>query len=339
MKSMSTNKGGLAEAGEASTRVSEQGHHHVRDISAAGRAHPPARLYALLSIVAALATIGLKLAAYFLTGSVGLLSDAAESLANLLAALVAFWMLAVAERPPDEEHAYGHSKAEYFSSGVESVLILLAAAGIGWAAINRLMHPQPLENVGTGLAATLAATAINGGVALVLMRAGRRLRSITLTADAHHLLTDVWTSLGVVAGVLLVQLTGWLVLDPLIGLAVAANIVWIGIRLFNATAHGLLDTALPEADRQVIARVLDGYRSRGIRFHAVRTRMAGQRRFISMHVLVPGDWSVQRGHALCEQIERELITALPGSTVFTHLEPIEDPMSWADQELDRREGG
>jgi divalent metal cation (Fe/Co/Zn/Cd) transporter len=321
---MSTNKGGLAEAGEASTRVSEQGHHHVRDISAAGRAHPPARLYALLSIVAALATIGLKLAAYFLTGSVGLLSDAAESLANLLAALVAFWMLAVAERPPDEEHAYGHSKAEYFSSGVESVLILLAAAGIGWAAINRLMHPQPLENVGTGLAATLAATAINGGVALVLMRAGRRLRSITLTADAHHLL---------------VQLTGWLVLDPLIGLAVAANIVWIGIRLFNATAHGLLDTALPEADRQVIARVLDGYRSRGIRFHAVRTRMAGQRRFISMHVLVPGDWSVQRGHALCEQIERELITALPGSTVFTHLEPIEDPMSWADQELDRREGG
>jgi cation diffusion facilitator family transporter len=295
-----------------------------------------ARDFTVLSIIAAIATIGLKLLAYALTGSIGLLSDAAESLTNLLAALVAFWMLTIAERPPDEEHAYGHTKAEYFSSGLESALILIAAGGIAWAAIDRLMHPRQLENVGLGVLASMAATAINGGVALVLLSTGKRLSSITLIAGAHHLLTDVWTSLGVVAAVLLVQLTGWWVLDPLIALAVAANIAWIGIRLMSASAHGLLDTALPPADRETITRVLEPYKALGIRFHALRTRMAGQRRFISMHVLVPGSWSVMRGHNLCEQIERDLISALPKTTVFTHLEPIEDPLSWADQGLDRQ---
>jgi cation diffusion facilitator family transporter len=311
-------------------------HHHEID---ATPSHPaelrPARGYALLAIAAAVLTIGLKLAAFLLTGSVGLLSDAAESVVNLLAAVVAFWVLTVAARPPDEEHAYGHSKAEYFSSGLESSLILVAAAGIAWAAWGRLLDPQPLENVGLGLAVSVAASAVNGGVALVLLRAGRRLRSITLTADANHLLTDVWTSAGVLVGVVLVQVTGWLALDPIIALLVAANIVWTGARLMNDTAHGILDTALPAADQKEIEGVLGKYRAQGIEFHALRTRAAGQRRFISLHVLVPGRWSVQRGHSLCEQIEHDIRSALPMTTVFTHLEPSEDPVSWDDLGLDR----
>lgn len=294
-----------------------------------------ARSYITLSIIAAILTIALKSGAYLLTGSVGLLSDAAESLINLVAALVAFWLLTVAARPADEEHSYGHSKAEYFSSGVESSLILLAAIGIGWTAFNRLLAPQPLENVGIGLAVSLVATGINGVVAVVLLRAGRQLSSITLTADAHHLLTDVWTSIGILVGVVLVQFTGWLVLDPVIALLMAVNIVWTGFRLLRDSALGLLDTALPRKDREVIGHVTARYQAEGIRFHALRTRMAGQRRFISMHVLVPGSWSVQRGHALCEQIEQAIIQDLPRSTVFTHLEPLEDPVSFQDQGLDR----
>ena len=295
----------------------------------------PARQYILLSIAAAVVTIVLKMGAYLLTGSVGLFSDAAESLINLAAALVAFWMLTVAARPPDEEHAYGHTKAEYFSSGVESTMIIAAALGIGWAAWGRLFNPQPLENIGIGLLVSTVATAINGAVALVLLRAGKRLRSITLTADAHHLFTDVLTSVGVLVGVGLVGLTGWIILDPLIALIVAANITWTGYRLMDATAHGLLDTALPAPDQEVISLVMSKYRAEGIDFHALRTRSAGQRRFISMHVLVPGEWTVQKGHTLAERIERDIIAALPLTTVFTHLEPLEDPVSWADQRLDR----
>jgi cation diffusion facilitator family transporter len=294
-----------------------------------------ARSYILLSLGAAVLTIGLKLAAYFLTGSVGLLSDAAESVVNLVAALAAFWALTLAARPPDRAHAYGFTKAEYFSSGFEGALILLAAGAIMIMAANRLVHPAPLENVGWGLVVSLAATAINGGVALVLLRAGQRLRSITLRADAHHLLTDVWTSAGVVVGIMLVQLTGWLVLDPVVAFLVAANIAWTARRLILDTAQGLLDSALPAPDLAAIAQVLTRYQTLGIGFHAMRTRMSGQRRFMSVHVLVPGTWTVQRGHALCEQIEHELICALPKLTVFTHLEPIEDPVSLQDQELDR----
>jgi cation diffusion facilitator family transporter len=294
-----------------------------------------ARSYAVLSIVAAVLTIALKLAAYLLTGSVGLFSDAAESVVNLVAAVAALWALIYAARPPDEEHAFGHSKAEYFSSGLESALIIIAAVWIGITAWERLIDPQPLQNVGLGLSMTLVAAGINGGVALVILRAGRRLRSITLRTDAHHLLTDVWTSLGVVLGVALGQLTGWLVLDPLIGLLVAANIVRIGIRLLRDTASGLLDRALPPEDREAISKVLSRYEQRGIRFHALRTRASGQRRFISMHVLVPGRWTVQQGHDLSEGIERELAAALPQSTFFIHIEPSEDPASFADQSLDR----
>jgi len=292
----------------------------------------------VLSIVAAVLTIGLKLGAYLLTGSVGLFSDAAESVVNLVAAVAALWALLYASRPPDEEHAFGHDKAEYFSSGLESALILIAAVWIGITAWDRLMDPQPLHNVGIGLSITLIAAAINGGVALVILRAGRRLRSITLQADAQHLLTDVWTSLGVVLGIATVQLTGWLVLDPLIGLLVTANILWTGVRLLRDTAQGLLDRALPPEDREVISRVLSRYEEKGIKFHALRTRASGPRRFISMHVLVPGEWTVQQGHDLSEQIERDLAEALPQSTFFIHIEPSEDPASFADQNLDRTIG-
>jgi cation diffusion facilitator family transporter len=294
------------------------------------------RRYVVLSIVAAVLTISLKLGAYLLTGSVGLFSDAAESVVNLVAALAALWALLYAARPPDEEHAFGHDKAEYFSSGLESALILLAAGWIGVSAWDRLADPQPLQNVGIGLTVALVATAINGGVALVILRAGRRLRSITLRADAQHLFTDVWTSLGVVLGIATVQLTGWLVLDPLIALVVAANILWTGVRLLRDTAQGLLDRALPPEDQAAICGVLSGYEKRGIRFHALRTRASGPRRFISMHVLVPGEWTVQRGHDLSEKIERDLAAVLPQSTYFIHIEPSEDPVSFADQTLDRR---
>lgn len=303
--------------------------------SAAKKSGWSARHYAAFSVVVAVVTISLKLGAYLLTGSVGLFSDAAESVVNLVAAVAALWALTLAARPPDEEHAFGHNKAEYFSSGLESALIIVAAGWIGWTAWGRLMDPQPLENVGIGLGITLLATAVNGGAALVILRAGRRLRSITLRTDAHHLLTDVWTSLGVIVGVAAVALTGRLVLDPLIALIVAANIVWTGVRLFRDTLQGLLDRALPAEDLQTISEILAQYEREGIEFHAVRTRSAGQRRFISMHVLVPGRWSVQKGHDLSEAIEASLREKLPGSTFFIHIEPSEDPASFEDVDLDR----
>jgi cation diffusion facilitator family transporter len=293
------------------------------------------RFYAVLSIAAAVATIGLKFAAYLLTGSVGLFSDAAESVVNLVAAVTALWALTLAARPPDEEHAFGHNKAEYFSSGLESALIIIAAGWIAATAVPRLLEPQPLQNIGIGLGVTLVAAAVNGGAALAILRAGRRLRSITLEADARHLLTDVWTSIGVVAGIVLVGITGWLALDPLIALVVAANIVWTGVRLLRDTAQGLLDRALPPEDQAKISKILARHEERGIRFHAVRTRSAGQRSFVSMHVLVPGGWTVKRGHDLAEEIENDIARDLPQSTFFVHVEPAEDPTSFADQALDR----
>jgi cation diffusion facilitator family transporter len=295
------------------------------------------RFYAVVSIVAAVVTIGLKFAAYLLTGSVGLFSDAAESVVNLVAAVTALWALTLAARPPDEEHAFGHNKAEYFSSGLESALILIAAGWIAATAVPRLFEPEPLQNVGIGLAVTLVAATINGGVALVILRAGRRLRSITLEAHARHLLTDVWTSVGVVLGIVLVGLTGWLALDPLIALIVAANIVWAGVRLLRDTGQGLLDRALPAEDLARISRILSRHEEEGTRFHAIRTRVAGPRRFISMHVLVPGGWTVKRGHDLAEEIEHDIAREIPQSTFFIHVEPSEDPASFADQALDREQ--
>ncbi|HEU5347815.1 MAG TPA: cation diffusion facilitator family transporter, partial [Ktedonobacterales bacterium] len=246
------------------------------------------------------------------------------------------WALWLAARPADEEHSYGHSKAEYFASGIEGALIVLAAVGIVMAAWPRFFQPQPLEKLGVGLVVAVVGAAINGGVALVLGQAGNRLRSVSLQADARHLMTDVWTTVGVLVGVALVGLTGWLVLDPIIALIVAANIVWTGVKLVRESGLGLMDTALPQEDQQVIANVLAANRAKGIEFHALRTRRSGSRRFVSMHVLVPGNWTIKQGHDLCEEIEMALHAALPETTVFTHLEPREDPSAWQDTELDRQ---
>ncbi len=292
-----------------------------------------ARFYAFLSIGAALLTIALKLGAYFLTNSVGFLSDAMESGVNLVAALGAVWAITYAAKPPDEEHTFGHSKAEYFSSGFEGGLILVAAVSIAIAAIPRLFNPQPLEQISLGLVLSLAASAINGGLALILLKAGKRLHSITLRADAHHLLTDVWTSVGVILGILLVSATGWLILDPIIALLVAANIVWTGVKLIQESGSALLDASIPLLERQMIDEILSPYDRHKIQFHAIRTRIAGTRRFVYFHILVPGAWTVQEGHDLCEEIESKISASLPNIKVFTHLEPLEDPKSWTDQDL------
>jgi len=291
--------------------------------------------FAWLSIAAAVTTIAMKTVAWRMTGSVGLLSDALESVVNLVAAIMTLLMVTLAARPPDEEHAYGHSKAEYFSSIVEGALILVAALAIAWAATDRLLHPQPLEQAGLGLVVSAGASLVNLVVARVLFAAGRLHRSIALEADAHHLMTDVWTSAGVLVGIGVVAVTGWTVLDPLVAIGVAINIVWTGVQLIRRSALGLLDTALPEGERALLQQVLDRHDAAYVRFHAVRTRQAGARRFVSMHVLVPGEWTVTRGHRLLEQIEAEIRAALPGSTVLTHLEAMEDPASWEDQGLDR----
>ena len=291
--------------------------------------------YAWLSIAAALTTIVLKSAAYWLTGSVGLLSDAAESIVNLIGASVALIMLTIAARPADASHAYGHSKAEYFSSGIEGGLIVIAAFGITGAALERLINPRPLEQIGLGTVVAMIASAINFGVARVLLKAGHQYNSITLEADAKHLMTDVWTSVGVLGAVAAVGLTGWLWLDPVIAIAVALNILWSAYGLLRRSTQGLMDAALPVAEQATVQQILEAYKTRGLEFHAVRTRQAASRRFISLHVLVPGDWSVRRGNELLEQLENEICGALPDTTLETHLEPLEDPVSFADRGLNQ----
>jgi cation diffusion facilitator family transporter len=280
--------------------------------------------FAWLSIGAAVATISLKTIAWWLTGSVGLLSDALESFVNLAGASFALWMILVAQRPADREHPFGHGKAEYFSSGFEGLLILAAAAAIIWAAVHRLFAPQPLEAVGLGLAVSLVATAINLGVAIALRGAARRFDSIALAADSRHLMTDVVTSLGVVAGVGAVGLTGWLALDPLIAIAVGANILWEGARLLRAAVDGLMDRALED---ELLARLhgaLDGFAPQGVRWRALRTRRAGSDAWIDVVVLVPGDWTVARGHEMVHRVEDAIAEVVPKATVLTHLEPLED---------------
>ena len=291
--------------------------------------------FAALSIAAALATIALKALAWWLTDSVGLLSDAIEGTINLAGATVALAMISVAARPPDEEHAFGYSKAEYFSSGLEGTLILIAAVGIGFLAVERLITPRPLEHVGAGLVVSAAASLINYMVARRLYEAGRHYRSIALEADARHLMTDVWTSVGVIAGVAAVWLTGWERLDPLIALAVAANIVWSGYKLMQRSILGLLDRALPADQLQALDRVLDRYRARGIDFHALRTRQAGARSFVTLHVLVPADWTVAHGHNLAHEVELDIRAALPDAAVLTHVEPLGYPESYQDADFDR----
>jgi cation diffusion facilitator family transporter len=291
--------------------------------------------FAWLSIAAALLTMGLKALAYLLTGSVGLLSDALESLVNLAGALMALSMLTVAARPADDDHPHGHDKAEYFSSGVEGTLILIAAISIAAAAIGRLLHPRALEQIGLGLGISITASLVNLLVALVLLRAGRRNQSITLEANAHHLLTDVWTSVGVVVGVGAVALSGWRWLDPAVAIAVTCNIVWTGIGIVRRSVLGLMDTALSGADLALLRRAMEPYLTEGIQYHALRTRQSGARRFMSLHVLVPGAWTVHQGHNLLERLEADIRRAVPNISVLTHLESLEDPASWEDVALDR----
>lgn len=296
----------------------------------------PLTNFAWLSIAAAFTTIALKTGAYFLTGSVGLLSDAMESLVNLAGAIMALAMLTIAARPADEMHVYGHSKAEYFASITEGLLILGAAAGIITAAVNRLLQPRELEQLGLGLGVSVAASAINLIVARILLREGEARRSITLEADGHHLMTDVWTSAGVIGGVAVGGLTGWRIVDPLVAIAVALNIIWTGIRLVSRSVSGLMDAALPEHEQTLIQNVMEKYRAQGVTFHALRTRQAAARRFISVHVLVPGEWTVHDAHHVAEDFESDIRAVLGSAvTVFTHIEPVEDELSMDDMYLDR----
>jgi len=294
--------------------------------------------FVYLAIAAAVATIALKLFAYFLTGSVGLFSDALESGVNLIAAVVALFMISLAEKPADEEHTFGHHKAEYFSSAIEGGLIVLAAFSIIWSAIPRIIHPQPLENVGIGLLISFGASAINLVVGLVLIKNGRKNHSITLEADGKHLMTDVYTSVGVLIGIGIVKLTGWLILDGIVAIGVALNIVWTGYQLMRRSALGLLDSSLPEDERLKITKAMDVYKNQNLTYHSLMTRQAGQRKFVSLHVLLPGKLTIQEGHDMIEKVEAD-IRALFDSpvTVFTHLEPIEDPLSMSDIGIDRIE--
>lgn len=291
--------------------------------------------FAWLSIGAALLTITLKLGAYWLTNSVGLLSDALESVVNLVTAVVALVALSVAARPADDEFAFGYSKVEFFSSGFEGGMILIAAGSIIATALPRLFHPQPLEQVGIGLGVSVVASVINLGVSRVLASAGRRFGSITLLADSHHLMTDVFTTGGVIAGVGLVSLTGWQRLDGLVALLVALNILRTGFVLLRQAALGLMDASLPGVDLQAVRQVLQPYEAQGVKFHALRTRSAAAKEFVSMHLLVPGHWNVQQAHQFAEGVESQVRHILPKAAVFTHIEPLEDPAAMQDSNLDQ----
>jgi len=290
--------------------------------------------FAWLSIGAAILTIALKAAAYFLTGSVGLLSDALESFVNLAGAVMGLAMLNIASRPEDESHHFGHSKAEYFSSGMEGGFIIIAAAGIAYTAIERLINPQPLEQLGIGLAVSVAAGLVNLGASLIIGSNGKKYNSITLRANAKHLMTDVWTSVGVLAGVGLVAITGWQPLDSLVAIGVAVNIVWSGVEIVKHSISGLMDTVLPEDELVLIRTKIKEILPEGVTYHALMTRQAGARRFVSFHVLVPGEWTVEHGHVLLEKLEVQITGLLPDMVVFTHIEPLDDPASWRDQKLD-----
>jgi cation diffusion facilitator family transporter len=291
-----------------------------------------------LSIAAAAATIVLKFLAWYLTDSIGLLSDALESGVNLVAAVIALVMLSIAERPADEEHAFGHGKAEYFSSAIEGGMIVLAAFSIIWSAVPRIVRPQPVENIGIGLFIAAGASGINLVVSQILLKNGRKNNSITLEADGKHLMTDVWTSAGVFVGIGLVSLTGWLVLDGIVALGVALNILFAGYHLIRRSAMGLLDAGISEGDLSRITKALESLRSQNLDYHSLLTRQAGQRKFIELHILVPGQWTIQEGHNTAEKIEKDIRDLFDSPvTVITHLEPIEDPVSMQDIGIDRHD--
>lgn len=297
------------------------------------RHHQRLLRWACVAVLASVVTILIKGYAWWLTGSVGLLSDALESFVNLAGALIALWLLRISVRPADTNHAFGHEKAEYFSSAIEGLLVIIGAAAIGWTAIDHLIHPVELTRLSFGMLAAAAAGIVNLVVGWGLLKVSREERSITLEASGKHLLTDVWTTGGVIVAIALVAITGWTILDPLVAMVLAVHVGWTGVGMIRQSVSGLMDEALPKAERAAVDAVLDGFRARGIDFHAVRTRCAGARRFVSMHVLVPGEWTVRRGHDLIEEVEAAVVVALPGASVFTHLEAIEDPASWDDVEL------
>jgi cation diffusion facilitator family transporter len=286
--------------------------------------------FAWLSIAAALTTIAMKSVAYLLTDSVSLLSDAVESVVNLLGALMALSMLTIAARPADHNHTFGHNKAEYFASLVEGMLILGAAAAISYTATERLIHPRPLEQMGVGLIVSTGASVVNFVVARILMKAGKKYNSITLEADSQHLMTDVWTSVGVIGGLFVVSLTNWGLLDPIMALIVAINIVWTGISLVRRSVDGLMDVALPETERKIIEAVMAKYRTKNVEFHALRTRQAASQRFLSVHMLVPGNWTVHDAHHIAEDFEGDIRAGTGDAIISTHLEPIDDEISIRD---------
>ncbi|MBG0791381.1 MAG: cation transporter [Desulfovibrionaceae bacterium] len=285
--------------------------------------------YAVYSILASILTLALKFGAWALTDSVGLLSDATESLVNLTAAVLALTAITVAMRPADSDHAYGHGKAEYFSSGIEGVLIIGAAIGIAYASVRRFLAPAPLNNLDFGLVLALVSSAINFVTAAVMLRAAKRFDSITLEADAKHLLTDVWTSIGLVAGLtVIIFKPEWKVLDPAIALVMAVNIVFTGVGLLKRSVSGLMDDALPEAELETIAKAIRSYCGDTCTFHGLRTRKSGPKRFIDFHLLVPGDMSVMGAHDLCELIEELIYAKLNNAEVTIHVEPIEAAESY-----------
>lgn len=286
--------------------------------------------YAWLSIAAALITIVLKSVAYLLTGSVGLLSDAMESIVNLIGAVIALSMLVIAARPPDDSHMYGHSKAEYFASSAEGALILLAAGGILWTAIERLIAPQPLDKLGVGLAVSAAASVVNLVVARILISTGKKRNSITLEADGQHLMTDVWTSVVVIGGITIVAFTDWYILDPIMAILVGLNIIWTSKKLLQRSVAGFMDAALPPHEQQLVEKVIANYQERGVEFHAIRTRQSASRRFVSVHMLVPGAWSVHDAHHIAENFEGDIRSQLKDAIVHTHIEPIDDEISVYD---------
>jgi cation diffusion facilitator family transporter len=286
-----------------------------------------------LSILAAVLNLGLKTVAYRVTGSVGLLADAGESIVNLVAAVAGLVFIRYAAKPVDRSHTYGHEKIEYFSSGLEGMLILLAAGAITYFAIHRLFVPEPLEKLDIGSAFTLAATLINLGVGRWLIRAGRQTRSIALEADGHHLMTDVYTSVGVLVGLALVWLSNWSWIDAAVAIAVAAHISWTAFNLIRRSFNGLMDQALPEQDQAKVRAAIEGQLAPGMDYHALRTRRAGTRRFADFHLLVPGVFTVRRAHEITERIEEAIRAALPDMEVTIHIEPIEEPAAWEDSEL------
>lgn len=292
--------------------------------------------YLYLSIAAAIVTILLKFYAFHVTGSMGLFSDALESFVNLFAALFALLMLHLSRKPADHEHEFGHGKAEYFSSAVEGALILIAAFTIIRSAVPRIIDPQPLENISTGLLFSLMASLVNLLVGLVLINNGKKKKSLLVEADGRHLMTDVYTSVGVILGVILVELTGWLIIDPVIAILVGLNIIYSGYRLIHRSARELMDASIPEDELERVTAYLDSLGDREIEYHSLLTRMSGPRRFISMHLLVPGDWSVKRGHDCADEVEETIIAMFREPvTVSTHIEPVEDPASMRDIGIDR----